>query len=217
MRFSGGKTGLMNREYPAYRRLYNFLKIFVFLFFRIRCIGKEHLAPGPAVICANHSSNLDPIFLAFSAGLSHHFHFMAKAELFKIPILSHVLKAIGCFPVKRGQSDVGSIKIALKYLKAEEKVVIFPEGTRVKIDEAGEAKNGAVRIADQLSVPIVPVYIPRNKKLFHKYTIVFGTPYLVNPEKKKLIQSDYNLIADELMTRIIALKVEDNKYSRRSS
>jgi 1-acyl-sn-glycerol-3-phosphate acyltransferase len=57
-----------------------------------------------------------------------------------------------------------------------------------------------------MSVPIVPVYVPRNKKLFHAYTIVIGVPYMVNPERKKLSQMDYSTAADELMGKINALK-----------
>lgn len=209
LRLGGGKIGLMNREYRAYRRLHHFLTIFLIPFFRIRFIGRENILPGPAVFCANHSSNFDPIFMAFASGIEHHFHFMAKAELFKIPVISSVLKAIGSFPVSRGQNDINAIKRALTYIKAGEKVVIFPEGTRKKTDEEGGAKRGAVRIADQMSVPVVPVYIPRNKKLLHTYTIVFGAPYSVNPENHKLSPDDYSKKADELMAKITSLKAAD--------
>jgi 1-acyl-sn-glycerol-3-phosphate acyltransferase len=196
----------MSREYKTYRKLYYLLRIVFFPFYRFKIIGREHIAPGPAVFCANHSSNLDPIIMSFGAGIGHHLHYMGKIELFKIPVLSSVLRGIGSFPVNRGHNDVGAIKRAMMYLKAGEKIGIFPEGTRVKTDEAGDAKRGAVRIADQMSVPVVPVYIPRDKKLFHTYTIIFGTPYTVNPEKKKLSQNEYNTLADALMEKIATLK-----------
>lgn len=208
-RFGGGKIGPMNREYRAYRRLYHFLSIVLFPFFRIKNVGRENILSGPAVFCANHSSNFDPVLMAFAAGNGHHLHFMAKVELFRIPVLSSVLKAIGSFPVNRGQNDVGAIKRALTYLKAGEKIAIFPEGTRIKAEEEGDAKRGAVRIADQLSMPVIPVYIPRKKKPFHAYTIAFGEPYLINPEKRKMSQSDYSIKADELMAKIALLKTQD--------
>lgn len=197
----------MNREYRAYRKLFNFLKVILLLFYKIKSVGKDNIKPGAAVLCANHSSNFDPILISFAAGIENHIHYMAKAELFRIPVVGAVLRSIGSYPVNRGQNDVNAIKRSLSYLKAGEKIAIFPEGTRVKTVEGADAKRGAVRIADQMSVPIVPVYVPRNKKLFHKYTICIGEPYLVNPDKKKFSQIDYSAAADELMVKINALKM----------
>lgn len=196
----------MKKEYRAYRRLYHFLRIILFPFFRIKFIGRENIQPGAAVFCANHSSNFDPIFQAIAAGIGTHLHFMAKAELFRIPVLSLVLRAIGSFPVERGQNDTGAIKTSLRYLKSGEKISIFPEGTRFRSDESGNAKSGAVRIADQMSVPVIPVYIPRNKGMFRTCIIVIGTPYLVNPDKRKLSFEDYKALAADLMMKISALK-----------
>jgi 1-acyl-sn-glycerol-3-phosphate acyltransferase len=196
----------MNREYRAYKRLFRFLRIVLFPFYRIKSKGNENIKPGPAVFCANHSSNFDPMFISFAAGIDHHLHYMGKVELFRIPIVGWALRSIGSYPVNRGKNDVSAIKKSLTYLKAGEKIAIFPEGTRIRTDEDADAKRGAVRIADQMSAPVVPVYVPRSKKLFHSYTIIFGVPYLVNPEKKKLSQNDYNKMADDLMARIAALK-----------
>lgn len=204
----------MNREYPAYKRLYNFLIIVLYPFFRIKSIGRENIPEGPVVLCANHSSNLDPVLMAFAAGKKNHLHFMGKAELFRIPLLASVFKAIGSFPVVRGKNDVSAIKHAFSYLRAGEKVTIFPEGTRVRSDLESEAKRGAVRIADQMSVPVVPVYIPRTKKLFHSYTIAFGEPYYVNSDKKKLSQDEYSSLADDLMKKISDLKTDCKSMER---
>jgi 1-acyl-sn-glycerol-3-phosphate acyltransferase len=195
----------MNREYRAFRRLFRFLQIVLFPIFRIEGIGIDNIPAGPAMFCANHSSNFDPILMCMAVGIAIHPHFMAKIELFKIPVVSSVLKAIGSFPVDRKRTDIAAVKTAMKYLKAGEKIGIFPEGTR-KMSDDGDAKRGAVQIADQLSVPVIPVYIPRNKKPFHRYTIVVGTPYLVNPDRRKLTRADYDRLAAELMRKISALK-----------
>ncbi|SHH50725.1 1-acyl-sn-glycerol-3-phosphate acyltransferase [Sporobacter termitidis DSM 10068] len=195
----------MNKEYRAFRRLYHFLYVVLFPVYRVKCIGGENIPAGPAVFCANHSSNFDPILLCMGIGIEHHPHFMAKIELFRMPVLSSVIRAIGSFPVDRDRSDIGAIKTAMKYLKAGEKVGIFPEGRR-NLTEDGDAKRGAVQIADQMSVPVIPVYIPRNKKPFHTYTIVVGAPYLVNPERKKLSRAEYDGLAGVLMDKIAALK-----------
>jgi 1-acyl-sn-glycerol-3-phosphate acyltransferase len=176
-------------------------------FIYIRYKGREKLPEGPAMLCGNHSSNLDPIVMSIGMGMSIHPHYMAKIELFKVPVVSAVIRAIGTIPVNRAAKDIAAIKTAMKYLKAGEKVGIFPEGTR-RSDDGGEAKRGAVQIADQMSVPIVPVYITRKKRLFGVCRVVIGESYMVNPEHKKLTTTDYNTLAEELMDKIAALRPE---------
>lgn len=200
----------MNREYRAFRRLYRFCQIVLFPVFKIKCIGGENVPAGPAVFCATHSSNLDPILMCLGLGIRHHPHFMAKVELFRIPVVSSVIRAVGAFQVDRGHRDIGAIKTAMKYLKAGEKVAIFPEGKRVMNDNEVDAKRGAVQIAAQMSVPVIPVYLPRNKKPFHTYTIVVGAPYMVNPKNEKLTREDYDRLAGALMDKITALKAANN-------
>ena len=196
----------MNREYRAYRRIYRFLQVVLFPVFRIKCVGRDNIPEGPAVFCANHSSNFDPIVMSMAIGIKQHPHYMAKIELFKIPVVGSVIRAIGSFPVDREKGDIGAVKTAMKYLKAGEKLGIFPEGHRVA-DDGGEAKRGAIQIADQMRAPVIPVYIPRNKKAFHTYTIVVGAPYMVNPERKRLTRDDYNGLSAALMDKIAALSL----------
>jgi 1-acyl-sn-glycerol-3-phosphate acyltransferase len=196
------------REYRAYKRLYRFLRTVLFLFIRIRYTGRENLPEGAAMLCANHSSNLDPIVMSMGMSMKIHPHYMAKVELFKIPLLAQVLRAIGTITVNRQQKDIAAIKTAMKYLKAGEKVGIFPEGTRVRTDDGGDAKRGAVQIADQMSAPVVPIYITRKKRVFGVCRIVIGKPYFVNPERRKLSAGDYQLLADGLMEKIMALQPE---------
>ena len=192
----------MNREHRAYNRLYTFLTATLLLIFKYDAIGTENIPEGPAVLCANHSSNLDPMLLSLAAGRRHHIRYMAKIELFKVPVISSVIKAIGAFPVDRGNKDVRAIKTALKNLKNGEKIGIFPEGTRTKKAGDRPAKSGAIRLADQLNMPIVPVYLARKKRPFRKIRIEFGQPYRVNEERRKLSQEEYRKLAAELMDRI---------------
>ena len=198
----------MNREYRAYRRLYYFLTIVLSPFYRYDVVGLENIPDGPAVICANHSSNFDPVMVSLAAGLKHHIHYMAKIELFRIPLVSAVIKAIGSFPVDRGNKDVRAIKTALRYLRAGEKIGIFPEGTRARTAGEKAAKNGAVRLADQTNVPLVPVYLPRKKRPFKKIRIEFKKPYTINPEHRKLSYEEYSVLAEQLMDRINASEAD---------
>lgn len=198
----------MNRQYRAFLRLFLFFDIIFFPLYRFRCTGGETIPEGPAIICPNHTSNLDPIALCMGLGRKHHPHFMAKVELFKVFFLSTIVKAIGAFPVDRKKGDVGAIKTALKYLKAGEKICIFPEGQRNTTEDI-VAKRGAIQIADQMNVPVIPVFIPRHKPPFHAYTITVGKPYFVNPERQKLSKSDYDNLATELMENVARLQPKD--------
>jgi 1-acyl-sn-glycerol-3-phosphate acyltransferase len=199
----------MNRDYRAYRRLYHFLTATLSLFYRYDVVGRENIPDGPAVLCANHSSNFDPIMISLAAGIDRHIHYMAKKELFRVPIVSSVIKAIGSYPVDRGNKDIGAIKMSLKYLKAGEKIGIFPEGTRTKTAGEKAAKSGAIRLADQANVPIVPVWLPRRKRPFKKIRVVFHKPYFVNPEHRSLSREDYETLAEELMDKINATETAE--------
>ncbi|NCC67204.1 MAG: 1-acyl-sn-glycerol-3-phosphate acyltransferase, partial [Clostridia bacterium] len=118
------------------RFLYNIYCCIAWPFVRLVCpcrvLGRENIPSGAAIICANHSSNFDPPMLAIYFGFKHKMHFMSKAELLDLPILGFLLKQAGVFPVHRGENtDIQAIRTAMKILKNGEKVMMFPQGTRV--------------------------------------------------------------------------------------
>ena len=129
-------------------------------------------------------------------------HFMAKLELEKVPVVGPVLKKCGICFVDRGKNDIDAIRNMMKYLKHGEKVFMFPEGTRVGHDNEVEAKTGAVRIASKMKVPILPVYIPRGKKVFGKVELLVGKPYKVEGKTHE----EYEKLADGIMERIYELR-----------
>lgn len=177
-------------------------------FYRYRFVHSERLGTGAAILCANHSSWLDPFFLAHAAGSQSPLHLVAKRELFRIPLVRGILNRLQMIPVTRAMADLQSVKLMLGYLKSGDRIAIFPEGTRVSSDDAVAAKTGAVRIAERAGVPVVPVYIPRRKRLFRPNLIIFGEPYRINEAREKLEKSDYYALADALMVRIGALGTE---------
>ena len=103
---------------------------------------------------------------------------------------------------------MAAVKRALKCLKDGDKLLMFPEGTRSKDGEMREAKTGAAMFAIRTGVPIVPMYIPAEKKWFRRTPVVFGEAFYPQIEGKKGTPEDYERVADELMERIAALKVE---------
>lgn len=172
-----------------------------------KCINKQNRPKGGALLCANHTRINDPLFVAYALGWPVQTHAMAKDEVMHWPVVGWVLKKAGVFGVKRGKADVGAIKTAMKYLKAGELLLMFPEGTRHQDGEAGDAKTGAAMLALRTGVPIVPIYIPAEKKWFRWNPVVFGEAYYPQaPEGRKPTQEDYHAVADDLMARIEALK-----------
>lgn len=189
--------------------LYVFLRALVMavlgVFKPFKIFHKERMPEGPAVICANHSSFTDPFYMAFAVPRRQHLCLMAKKELFKIWPLGWILRHIGTFPVDRqAAADMEAMKNALNVLKAGNKLGIFPEGTRTQEDGAVSPKAGAIRIAQKMGVPIVPVYIPRKKKFFRRNPIVVGQPLDIKT-MGKLSREDMERVADELMDKIAAL------------
>ena len=147
----------MNRFYSL---VYAILWVLAGILFPWRSKNSEHIpAESGVVLCANHTSFLDPILVLLAATKKRQIHVVAKAELFKIPVLNWILKAIEIIPVKRGLSDVTSFKECLRVLRNEEVLLIFPEGTRVKEGQTVEPHAGAVVMAARAGVPVMPVYI----------------------------------------------------------
>lgn len=191
-----------DKERRSFGKVYDVLLPFVKAFYPLRCKGLENIPEGPAVVCANHSNYIDPLLVAAAFGKENYMHFMAKLELEKVPVVGPVLKKCGICFVDRGKNDIDAIRNMMKYLKHGEKVFMFPEGTRVGHDNEVEAKTGAVRIASKMKVPILPVYIPRGKKVFGKVELLVGKPYKVEGKTHE----EYEKLADGIMERIYELR-----------
>lgn len=157
----------------------------------------------PFVLCANHQSNWD-VFALYLA-CPRIINFMAKAELFKFKPFGFLLKQLGAFPIDRGKSDITAIKTALKVLKNGEVLGIFPEGRRNKELDEDNAKAGAVLIASKCNVPILPVAITSDYKLFHSVRITMGKPVVVT-EDHKLTNEEIHKKANQVMHKIALLQ-----------
>lgn len=182
-----------------YHFLYLLLYPFVHVLYPMRFHHRERIpAQGPILLCASHSSLADPFFLAYLLGWERPMRFMAKKELFAIPILGGILRRAGAFPVDRGNADLSAIRTAMTILKENGILGIFPEGTRLQ--ESGEGKHGAVILAARSGAKLVPVYIPRRKRFFHRVDILVGEPYVI--ERTIRGKEAYEERADELMSKI---------------
>ena len=131
------------------------------------------------ILCSNHLSNLDPIFLALSYPTP--ICFMAKQELFKNKVLGQIFSSFGAFSVKRGTGDKNALDNAKQVLKNNDTLGIFIEGTRSKTGEFLRPKSGAALLAYETKSDVVTACITgtenNNKvKLFKKTIINFGKP-----------------------------------------
>lgn len=174
------------------------------LLWPFRVYGKENVPEGAAVVCANHTHFSDPFYMAFAVPVKYHVCLMAKQELFKFKPLGALLRAIGTFPVNRGAADVNAMKTALQVLKSGKKLGIFPEGTRTHTDGEVSPKAGAVRLAQKACAPLVPMYIPREKKLFRPIKIVIGEPISLEG-RGRLSKEELENISNDLMDKIAKL------------
>ena len=195
----------MKPSYRFYRRCYRIAYAILCIFFWFDVKGRENMPEGAAMICANHSSNTDPVFIALAVGIDYFVHFIAKVELFSKPVLSTVIIKLGAISIDREMLGVATIKNILEYFKLGEKVGIFPEGTRASKADYVAAKSGAVKIAERANVPVVPIYLPRKKLMFRKFPVVIGEPYFIEKQSAKRSPEDYAQLAGVLMSKIEAL------------
>jgi len=169
---------------------YFFRLIFLFAL-KVKVVNKNNEAlSGGMVIASNHLSNWDPVIIGVY--LRRRLNFMAKEELFFNKLFGKIIRIHGAFPVKRGKADVQALKQALKILKNQEALCLFPEGTRSKTGELGEFQQGVAMIALKSGAKIQPVALRGTENAFKKFrpeiTIIIGEafdPQMLGQEEKK--------------------------------
>ena len=189
-----------------YARIWRILRPLVLFFLPVDLRGTEHLkGDEPVLLCANHSSAWDPILFVLSMPQRFNVRIMAKKQLFAIPIVGGFLRAIGVFPVDRGNSDIGAVKTAIQSLRDGWNLFLFPEGTRVKQPGQVEAKAGAGMMAIRAGAMLMPIYIGTKKRLFAKVPIIFGKPFTPEYTGRKGTVEEYQANADEVIRRAYEL------------
>jgi 1-acyl-sn-glycerol-3-phosphate acyltransferase len=177
---------------PFYRLTRFLLRQFSRAWFHIDSSGVENLpAHGPAIIASNHASNLDPVLLAVT--VPRECNFLAKEQLFRVPVFGQVLRALNARPIRREGLDRAALRASAEALRAGGLLVVFPEGTRTRDGGLQEMKAGMFLIARQGGEPpIVPTYIdgsfaamprgvsfPRRRKI----RVHYGPPIPAQPDK----------------------------------
>ena len=161
-----------------------FVALAFHIYFGYRIIGRENIPEGGCVVCPNHIQ----------------LRLMAKKELFQgNKLFAWLIAALGAFPVDREGADITAIKTALSSVKAGQKLIIFPQGTRGAAE--GETKKGAAMLAVKSRAPILPMYITEGKGFRCRATVVIGEAFTPDPKTK-----EYGALADDILRRIYALK-----------
>lgn len=179
--------------------------IYRLLFGKIEICGLENIPKDKNFLLApNHLSNFDPPLVA--AFVPVKMAYMAKASLFKVPVVNWVIKAFGAFPVKRGGGDLAAIKTAIAILKDGKNLVVFPEGKRVRTPGVlGEGKQGAVMIAAKAGAGILPVGIETRYKPFRGVKLTIGEYIDLSEYKsKRLTAEELQTITNDVLMQKIA-------------
>ncbi|MBQ7251233.1 MAG: 1-acyl-sn-glycerol-3-phosphate acyltransferase [Kiritimatiellae bacterium] len=186
--------------------------------FRLRITGAENIpVRGGAVLCANHTSYLDPPVLGCATS-RRLVRFMARSTLAKNKWLDFLYKRLKAILLDRDRGDLGAMKTAIKCLKAGDVVGIFPEGTRSPDGTIQEAKGGIAFLLAKAAVPVVPMHIagayqafPKGAKKFSpsRITVTIGKP--IPPEEILAAmpqKGDYAAAGALVMRRIAGLAPE---------
>ncbi len=137
------------------------------IYFRGRIYGAEKVPQnGPILVVSNHASDFDPPIL--SCCMRRPVAYMAKEELFRIPILRQAITLYGAYPVKRGSADRSAIRAALASLDQGWAAGVFITGTRTPDGRVTEPKLGAAMIAAKAQVPLLPVSLWGTHAIFRK-------------------------------------------------
>jgi 1-acyl-sn-glycerol-3-phosphate acyltransferase len=198
----------------ASRAFYNFWKLLFTLIFRVafstRIIGRERIPrTGPLVLVCNHISFVDPPLLGVAT--PRPVQFMAMVELFRHPIMTKLLRAVGTFPVDRARVDHRAAREAIRRLRAGGCIAIFPEGG-IRITEksvlGGDPvlKPGAETLAMLSNAAVLPVIIRGSRKPYNwrnwlkRETIglSFGYPFCI----LKLATEPATLIREQLLKTV---------------
>ncbi len=189
-------------------RFYDFAKVavrcIVRVVWRARVRGTENVPlSGPLIVACNHVSYLDPP--AMGCLCPRRISYMAKKELFEIPVLGRAIRALGAYAVDRRGTATAAIKRSLEVLKGGGAVGIFPEGTRNRGGDVAP-QTGVALLAALAGAPVVPASIRGTDRPLRlgRIDVAFGPP-LELPAGRKATRDDLAKFTLAIMNAIEAL------------
>ena len=178
--------------------------IYCKIVYRFEVIGKENIPKeGPAIICGNHRSFLDPPLIEITTG--RYTRFLAKEELTKNKFLAFLGFIFDAILVKRDSKEVKALKESLQTLKNGDCLALFPEGTRNGLAKGEKVKDGAAFFAVRSGAPVVPCGIKGGEKGNRKVTITYGKPLDFSEYKGSKDKEVLDKVTEEIMGNILEL------------
>ena len=170
---------------------------------RLRVYGKERVPlEGGIVVASNHFSWLDPAVLGYAS--PRVLYYMAKIEAHRLPGLGTFIRAFGCFPVRRGESDRDAVRLMRTIVAEGHALGLFAEGSRQRSGVPGYVQPGAAMVALQEGAPILPVAIHGTQTWrpggFQPVSIAWGEPMILDglPKGGKGYKEASVLVQDEI-------------------
>ena len=157
---------------------------------------------GPLIVACNHVSYFDPP--ALGCALPRRVYYMAKSELFAIPVLGPVITRLGAYPVDRSRGDLAAVKRSVEVLREGKAIGIFPEGTRNKSGEV-QPQMGVALLASLSGAPVLPAYVSGTGSVHRlsRIDVAFGEPLAF---ERKASREDLAKWTGQIMERIYALR-----------
>ncbi|MEW4283891.1 lysophospholipid acyltransferase family protein [Priestia koreensis] len=170
--------------------------------YRFEVVGAENVpSEGGVIVCSNHIDNLDPPAVGITC--PRPVSFMAKEELFKLPLLKSILPKLEAFPVRRGMSDREALRKGLGILKEGKVLGLFPEGTRSKDGKLGKGLAGVGFFALRSEAAVVPCAVIGPYRKFKKVQVVYGEPIDLTTYKQERASAE--VVTDVIMSKIAEL------------
>lgn len=183
---------------------------------------------GPFIVAPNHYSEIDPVVMGVAVWkLGRTPRFLAKASLFRIPVLGFYLRKTGQIPVEREVRGNSAIDAAHQLMDAGQGVIVYPEGTLTREPELWpmRGKSGAIRIALEAGIPLYPAAHWGTQNLMARYgkkisvrprpviDVVIGEPmdlskYEGKPVSRELADEATNELMQEIQKLVSTLRGE---------
>lgn len=187
-------------------------RVFFKLFYDFKVIGLENIPKtGALIIAGNHLSNADPPAIGSFAGLVRDSRFMAKKELFSVPLIGWFFRHCGYIAVDRQKAvdGFGALQSAVESLQRGESVVMFPEGTRSKTGKPQKPKSGIGYLIYQTGAPVLPVKVEGTFgwPWVRRIRVKFGQPVTLSRTEGLTPKAQYKQFAEEIMEKINSITI----------
>lgn len=187
------------------------------IFGRFHVVGRQYIPrTGPVLIVANHLIWYDPVVLGII--FPRRLWFLAKIEIFRVPVIGWFARLTGQIPVHRGESDRAALERALIYLCEGKAVTIFPEGAVAQHERLLQAHTGAAMLALRSGVPILPVAHTGTRRIFlgrrgwfPRVDVRIGEPYVPQVPTGISRKAALRMVTEDLMRRIAHMMPDEER------